>query len=82
MWRDKILSSLGHRARLFLSLISVEWRDFLLLSDPDMVAPANVESDWGNYMAGFEIWSKKLLQVFASRERPVRSFHSTLAFNL
>ncbi|CED84853.1 multi-sensor hybrid histidine kinase [Phaffia rhodozyma] len=73
-WRKKILNALpANLVNTFLSLISAEWRDFLLLSDPDLAYTTTEvgQIDWTHFTEMFEIWSKTLLQVFATHDRPL-----------
>lgn len=63
----------SHQVNIFLGLISVEWRNFLLLSDPESQKTSEMGLvDWDRFVELFELWAKTLLQVFATRNRPVR----------
>lgn len=71
-WRTKILHALSSQGSVFLSIISPEWRAVLLPeSDASDVAKPASSSDWELFLPGFRVWSKQLLQLFATRDRPL-----------
>ncbi|KAL7415778.1 hypothetical protein BDY24DRAFT_439635 [Mrakia frigida] len=71
VWREKILHALSAQGAIFLSLISPEWRMVLSPYSDDSLPARQTTSDWELFLPGFRVWSKSLLQLFATPERPL-----------
>ena len=71
-WRTKILHVLSAQGSVFLTIISPEWKAVLLpladVSEPTEPMPT---TEWELFLPGFRVWSKQLLEIFATRERPL-----------
>ena len=72
VWRRRIDNAISVNGNVFLSLIPAAYRTMLLTQDGDngdMNGPLAV--DWDRYVKQFRSWSYGLLQLFATKERPL-----------
>ncbi|WWD17751.1 hypothetical protein CI109_102192 [Kwoniella shandongensis] len=67
-WQKTIREALGNQFPTFVCLLPVETR-CLLTSDPNL-RPVRI-AEATNVVAAFKIWSKRLLQLFATAARPL-----------
>jgi hypothetical protein len=67
-WNKKIRYALGHQFSVFHSLLSSDVRKLVTLGTQ---APPIEAIDWANFVPAFKMWSKRLLQLFATRGRPL-----------
>lgn len=72
VWRQRIGNAISVNGNVFLSLIPSAYRTLLLTQDVDSAdvdGPLGV--DWDRYVKQFRSWSYGLLQLFATKERPL-----------
>lgn len=67
-WNRLIRQTLGHRFALFHSLLSHETRKLVVIGGE---APQVQTIDWANIGPAFQLLSKRLLQLFATKTRPL-----------
>jgi hypothetical protein len=67
------MTALGSQAPVFLNLIGPEWRDVLLVDRPPFNDEA-IEMDWEHFLDSTRFWLKRVLQTFATADRPLVVF--------
>jgi serine/threonine protein kinase len=72
VWRQRIGNAISVNGNVFLSLIPSAYRTMLLTQEADSVdVDWALEVDWETYVKQFRSWSYGLLQLFATKERPL-----------
>lgn len=81
VWIEKIRTTLGSQWSFFVSLLSTESRRLIGEGNSSVHPPAvEVDSDpekrltvlqWDKFLTAFRNWSRRFLQLFATRERPL-----------
>jgi serine/threonine protein kinase len=72
VWRQRIGNAISVNGNVFLSLIPSAYRTMLLTQEAESVdVDWALEVDWDRYVKQFRSWSYGLLQLFATKERPL-----------